>query len=686
MVLLSTKTLAYLTFINRMGESDLITQGLNSTQPTLGSLFKSQNNRTWTPSQYEDLKFKLNKANFVANTPSSVLLYNSELPLGKIKKVNPVVGFSKRVNVKLGIATEMTLTPGDEIQQTVSGVVHTGRIFKTGGPVKTGASKLTIISNTGIGLTDGAFTGIGFTSLTGDGSGLTANVTVASNAVTAGNVNIQSGGSGYAPGDLLLMNSLGATGSGVRAVVTSHVSIGGTDLIVLDEVNNNFVATTDMVHFTGAGTTTTLLNSEITSVNPDPIRDGYTLKFDHKNHGMHASTNKVKVANFHPDESPAVLNQNIDDDSTLITVSSGSNFETFEGKTVSASFPGYVLIDKEIIEYKGVSGNNLTNITRSIDSSLKSNHSATISVFKYEFNGISLRKINKEHDIDSKEKTFDSYFVKVSTASTQPTFKTTKTGGGSAVQVSQNIPFEVIDPQITSITPTGTNISARIKTTSGTSLSGNEASFNDLGYENVSLNKLNYLDSPRIIASKTNEYNILGNNKSFALELTLTTNNSDVSPVVDLENPNAILISNLVDNKVDDFETASGPKIPGYDPNTAIYETKMINLEFVSNSLLVQFDGHREEQGDIRVFYKLMRDDGDTTHTTYIPFNTNGSPDKTVNPNKNSKTFSEYKFSAENTAQFNGFMIKVVMTSTNQAKPPRIKNFRAIALRSFDIQ
>jgi hypothetical protein len=27
-------------------------------------------------------------------------------------------------------------------------------------------------------------------------------------------------------------------------------------------------------------------------------------------------------------------------------------------------------------------------------------------------------------------------------------------------------------------------------------------------------------------------------------------------------------------------------------------------------------------------------------------------------------------------------MIKVVMTSTNQAKPPRIKNFRSIALRS----
>ena len=685
-VLMAPATLNYLAFINRMGESDLITQGLNSTQPTLGSLFKSQNNSTWTPSQYEDLKFKLNKANFVTNTPSSVLLYNSELPLGKIKKTNPVVGFSKRVSIKLSTPSTVTLSAGDEIQQTISGVVHTGRIFKTGGPLETGNNKLTIISNTGIGLTDGAFTGIGFTSLTGDGSGLTANVTVASNAVTAGNVNIQSGGSGYAPGDLLLMNSLGATGSGVRAVVTSHAGIGGTDLIILDNVDNNFVSTTDIVHFTQAGTATTIADSAITSVNPDPIRDGYTLKFDHKNHGMHSSTNKVKVSNFHPDGSPTVLSENLNDDSTLITVSSGTGFETFEGKTVSVSFPGYVLIDKEIIEYKGVAGNNLTGIDRGIDSSLKSNHTATTSVFKYEFNGISLLKINKEHDIDPREKTFDSYFVKVSTASTEPTFNTTKTGGGGAVHVSQNIPFEVVDPQITSITPTGTNISARIKTTSGTSLSGNEASFNDVGYENVSLNKLNYLDSPRIIASKTNEYNLLSNQKSFALELTLNTINSDVSPMIDLENPNAILISNLVDDKVDDFETASGPKIPGSDPNTAIYETKMINLEFVSNSLLVQFDGHREAEGDIRVFYKLMRSDGDDTHATYIPFNSDGSPDKVINPNKNSNTFSEYKFTAENTPQFNGFMIKVVMTSTSQAKPPRIKNFRSIALRSFDIE
>ena len=189
-----------------------------------------------------------------------------------------------------------------------------------------------------------------------------------------------------------------------------------------------------------------------------------------------------------------------------------------------------------------------------------------------------------------------------------------------------------------------------------------------------------------MVASKTNEYNILSNQKSFALELTLVTDDADVSPVVNLENPNIIAISNLVDNKVSNFVTDSRPKIPGSDPNTAIYETKMIDLEFVSNSLLVQFDGHREAEGDIRVFYKLMRSDGDDSNATYIPFNTNGLPDKTVNPNAERDTFSEYKFTAENTPQFNSFMIKVVMTSTNQAKPPRIKNFRSVALRSFEIE
>ena len=692
MVLMAPHTLNYLAFINRMGEVDLITQGLNATQPTLGSLFKSQNNSTWTPSQYEDLKFKLNRAKFVTNAPSSVLLYNSRIRRHKIKRRNPVVAFSKRQNVQLGATTQTVITQGDKFEQTVSGFVHTGKVFAVGGPIKTGGSNnnLKVVTNTGIGLTNGTFSGIGFTSLTGFGQGATADVTVAAGAVTAANINIQSGGSGYAPGDLLMLNALGSTGSGVRVVVKSHVGLGGTNIIILDDVKNNFISSQDMKHFPNGGGQTTIANADITSVTDDSLRDGYTMRVKHKNHGMHSNTNEVRIMRFKSDVKPTTLTQKIDDDTTIISLASISGFNIFEDQTVSVDFPGYVQIDKEVIKYTGVSGNTLTGITRAIDAGIddrrKSDHKAKSYVYKYEFNGISLRKINRGHDMDPREKTFDSYHIKVSTASTEVSFKTTKSGGGNDVHITQNIPFEAINPQITSITPTGTNISARIKTTSGTSLSGNEPSFNDMGYENVALNKINYFDTPRMVASVRNEYKLLDNNKSLSLELTLSTNNSDVSPVVNLENANAILLSNLVDDKVDDFETDSRTKVPGSDPNNAIYETKLINLEFVSNSLMVQFDGHREAEGDIRAFYKLVRSDGSGARQSYVPFNTNGLPDITVKPNAKRNTFSEYKFTAENTAQFNGFMIKIVMTSTNQAKPPRLKNFRAIALRSFDVE
>ena len=271
---------------------------------------------------------------------------------GKIQKENPVVGFSKRVNVKLSSASSATFAQGEEIRQTsATGVVNTGRISATGGPLATGTSKLTIVRDSlgasGIGLTTGTFTNVSVTSLTGSGTGAVVSVVVnlaASDDIADAGVTVTTAGSGYAAGDLLLLGNVGFTGSGIRAVVKSASSINNTDLIVLDNVKDTFISTRDIVHTTGGGTATTIANADIATVNQDPIRDGYTLQFDHKNHGMHSSTNKVRVSNFHPDGAPTVLTNNIDDDTTAITLSSGSNFTTFEGGAVGVGTSGYLLI------------------------------------------------------------------------------------------------------------------------------------------------------------------------------------------------------------------------------------------------------------------------------------------------------------------------------------------------------
>ena len=681
-LVLVSPTEKYLAFITRMGEEDLLLKAVYNKQPYLGSLFKSQNQSTWTPSQLEDLKFKLNKAKFVTNTPVSISFYNSELPRVGIRKENPVTAYSKRQFIGIA-ATNTAFGFGNQLTQGT----NTSKIFAFGGPlsVKTAPVNESILAippataTTGVGLTNGTYTGIGFTSLTGFGVSCTASVTVSGGVVTQ--IQVTNGGAGYQVGDLLLMNQLGATGSGVRATVGVSTR---TNLLVADNVKNNFIAGSPYTFTNDAGTAKVMTNIEY--INDDPIRDGKTMKFDHFNHGMHSSQNKLRVYNVASDVAPTTLTAALNDGDSVINVADGTAFATFEGAAVGAANTGYVLIDKEIIAYESISGNVITIESRNFDASttgsLLSNHAQNSNVFKYECNGVSLLKINRVHDIDPREKTFNSYHV--SLVDSTKTFNTSKAVGGGQVELTQNMPFEYINPNINLISPSGTTISARIKTTSGTSISGNEASFRNLGYEPVTINKLNRLDSPRLVASKLNESELMSNEKSFELEMLLSTTDENVSPMVDLDTTNIITTSNLINDPVDDFTTDSRVNIPGFDPNAAIYQTKRINLEFTSNSIFVQFDGHRMGDANIRVFYRLFRNDESEVNQTYIPFNVDGSPDKFIPTNQSENGFSEYKYTAENTPQFNGFDIKIVMTSPDQSEAPRIKNFRAIALRTFD--
>ena len=85
---------AYNVWIARLTEIDVSTvlqpeseQVLVSKQPLSGSLFKSQNGATWTPSQFEDLKFKLNRANFVGN--GNINFYNPELINPRVPNAEP---------------------------------------------------------------------------------------------------------------------------------------------------------------------------------------------------------------------------------------------------------------------------------------------------------------------------------------------------------------------------------------------------------------------------------------------------------------------------------------------------------------------------------------------------------------------------------------------------------------------
>ena len=71
-LVLLAETTKYRVWISQIGQRDVLTNSIISEQPYIGVLFKSQNASTWTPDQYQDLKFTLYRAAFDVTVTGAV--------------------------------------------------------------------------------------------------------------------------------------------------------------------------------------------------------------------------------------------------------------------------------------------------------------------------------------------------------------------------------------------------------------------------------------------------------------------------------------------------------------------------------------------------------------------------------------------------------------------------------------
>jgi hypothetical protein len=716
-VILSNST-KYRVFISRVGENDLLDQTFISNQPVLGSLFKSQNGSTWEPSQWEDLKYTLYAANFIPS--GTIQFYSPELSAGnnQIPTLMPnSLNFnSKRVRISLAstITNLNDFAVGNTILQV--GTNASGNYVGSAG---TATGTLNII-NAGIGYTPSSggqtFTGLSLETITGSGRDATANITI-NNGVAIG-ATINAGGSGYQIGDVLGISSGALTvGKNIRLSLSGIANI---NQIIVDNVQGNFVV--------GAGKTiqfvnnlgiTTNLNGGIGILATDTIiteTDGRHVKIDHKNHGMYFNNNLVAISNAQSDINPTKLSIALAADSTgSISVDDSSAFSTFENVGVGTTNPGYLRIGDEVISYTSASGGVIGgNIVRGTD---PITYPIGTPVYKYELNGISLKRINKTHDLNdvtiSNPITFDSYNVNIDMTtdgvnrSVETSFpilyaNQTKSTGGYNIKATQNMPFEIIKPVVQNITVEGTALSAQIRTITGKSLSGNEIPFIDNEFESIEINQPNYFDSTRIIASKINEDLRLSNlpgNKSMNMTLSLLTVDPFVSPVIDSQRIGVILTSNRVNRVIENYATDPRVSLIDGDPSSFQYISKEIILETSASSIKIILDAHINTYMDIRAFYAIS--DNQNFNPLFNPFpgynnldsrnqiinfeDSDGSSDKFVSPsligtNIQDVKFKEHTFTVDQLPQFKAYQIKLVLTSTNQVYVPRIRNLRVIAL------
>ena len=750
-IVLISNSNSYNVWISRMTEVDVSTINkpeaekiIVSQQPTLGSLFKSQNGATWEPSQLEDLKFILHRAEFTSTT-GSFRFYNPDLGVGNRQiaslRPNPIVAYSKKILVGLsGTLSTYDITnlvPGTTILQS-NYPNFSGKLSSIVGAV--GINSNLSITNPGIGYTENrVYNNLSLTTISGRGSGAKVNLTIQSGVAVAATVSI--GGTGYAIGDTLTVPSSQTGGFGRNLILTIPNSVGiissFNSLIidqVQDEINTSNVAN-EISYVNPSNGISTISNGLVNY--SELLTDGLHFKVNHNNHGMYANNNMVTLYGIESDVTPQKLVSDFNQASTgSIQVSSVGIFTSFENIGVSSDNPGYIKVNNEIIKFTGYDSvaNTLTGITRGIDIdnpgvfnvNMIPYHFAGSPVFKYEFNGISLRRINRTHsfaDVDTNKYpiTLDSYHIKVKTEEKGKDrkfgppklfFSETKTGGTydlnvgssgantiSGPKATQNIQFDSLRPNIQSLLPETTSLDAKIRTVTGKSVNGIEIPFGAKEFESISLNSNNYFDSPRIISSRVNEVanlqSYLGY-KSFVMEMTLSTSDTKVSPIIDLDRVNIITTMNRLDKPVTNYVT--NPKVNSLydDPTSAIYVSKIIRLQKGADSLKVYFDAYRDTSNEIIVMYRLLRSDTpddqqlfelfpgfrniDLNGNVIDPKNNDGTPDVNILPSSSESEYRNYEYTAKDLPLFNGFQIKIIMAGTNQSVVPKIKDLRAIAV------
>lgn len=714
-VLLAPTSDKYNAWIAKLGERTVNTQELSGPESVIysrqygaGSLFKSQNGSTWTPTQFEDMKFQVNKCEFLADSGTATF-YNPDISYnsGILPKLptNPIKTLPRQLEIGITTVTQTTmqeiLTPGRKVG---SGTTVTGFIGNVGGPI----SNLNV-NIAGIGYSTGTYSGVSLFSLSGNGSGAVGVVTVASGGVTQ--ISITEPGNGYIVGDTLGITTSDVTKGAKAQISVSNIS--GYDKLYLTNVKGEqFSVGNPLVYYDDTSTAVSLGSTNVlSSTLSDEVYSGNVIEVLHPNHGMRSINNLVEIHDVQPTRTPTKLSTNINSTVTTVSVADTSIFATFQGVSTSS---GYAIVGKEVMFYDSIGSGTLGISTRGAEGTSATRHSINNLIYPYEFNGISLTQINKTHEMPSNvtlqnNKTIDTYYLQIDrgnrkTGDNQLSFDSELISGGSDVWASGNIQFDRLTPRLDIVTPRETSIETRIRTITGTSAGGNEPSFVDTGFVVTEPTGTILYPAPRMIASKVNEdesLESLPRNKSFTIEVDLRTDDGNYSPFIYLDNCAVDLDRSRLNSPIQDYATDSRVNTTNQDPHAAIYVSRRVDLKNPATSIKLLTSAYVDLTSDIRALYKIFPVDSGNTEQSFIlfpgydnltdtdadgfgdlvidPANNSGRPDQQVIANGDN-VFREYQFTADNLPPFTAYQVKIVFSGTNEAFAPRLNDLRTLAL------
>ena len=669
----------YEIWISRMGDIDVSGTRTISAQPYAGVLFKSQNASTWTADQYEDLKFTAYRANFT-ETSGTVALNNA--PQGKgnngIHRLidNPIQTIKPKLVLTAGpTSTQYTFSIGARLLQETSG------------------AEATVVSST---TSSSAADTITVNDVSGNWLQGTSNTFRVRSSDALATMVVGNVSGTLEVGDVVTGASSGSVGivktwNGSNALVLHYITGAFTDAETLNEPGG----------WTATVTSSTESGDSFGAYLPSAptfANDEKEILIYHRNHGMHHRANHVSIEGVQSEISPTSLTGALATGATSITVDNASTFHTVvNGAAISDANPGYVKIEDEIIKYNAVSsdGKTITVATsgRGANNTNDVTHTSGTTIECYNLDGIPLIDINKTHT-GLECPWMDTYMLQMTGVANNGI-----RAGGNQVFASQNVQFETLTPTVSVMNMPETDITARINTTTATSVGDgggeggssprDQSSFvNDGTYVPITLNDLNFFPNPKMIASSVNENAKLDGERSLTMLIDLSTTKSSLSPVVDLDRCSLITTSNRINEwpggsspygqqgQIDRSQDVSA--LPIGDQNDCVYITRLARLIRESRSLRIDFQMSRPPEADVRIYYRAFstgtNDDIDSIGWTQFDkaLQYDDSPNEEI-------LWKDYYYEVSG-LNFNAFQIKIVMRSSSQAKVPLIADLRAIAL------
>lgn len=239
--------------------------------------------------------------------------------------------------------------------------------------------------------------------------------------------------------------------------------------------------------------------------------------------------------------------------------------------------------------------------------------------------------------------------------------------GGDEVFISDTIQASVINPNIRYVELPNTGIEYMLRGTTGMSIDGTEAPYNETNFIPVTNGEINDIDNPWLVTNRNDEQTNMNGRKSVRMEVSLASINPNVSPVVDLDGSNIIM----------PFSMITYPEIDSLDGsnNHANYRTRTVSIKNPANALKVFFDAVRPEGSDVILSARFGNSEEELESSDWVELE--GIVEDVTGDGSD---FKENEYGLEDVGDYTVYQLMIQIKSRRATKFPILRRLRVMSL------